>query len=46
VLNSKSEVEMDAAIMDGRNLRAGGVACVQNIAHPISLARLVMNKVT
>jgi beta-aspartyl-peptidase (threonine type) len=36
--------EMDAAIMDGRTLAAGAVASVQHIAHPISLARMVMER--
>ncbi len=36
--------EMDAAIMDGSTLAAGAVASVQHIAHPISLARLVMER--
>jgi len=36
--------EMDASIMDGRNLSCGAVAGVGHIAHPISLARLVMEK--
>ncbi len=45
VLTSDGEVEMDAVIMDGRDLRAGAVACVKNIANPINLARLVMDKV-
>ncbi|KAK3608610.1 hypothetical protein CHS0354_042608 [Potamilus streckersoni] len=44
VLNSKGEVEMDAIIMDGETLKAGGVACVQNIKNPIDLARLVMDE--
>jgi beta-aspartyl-peptidase (threonine type) len=43
-LNANGQVEMDAVIMDGSSLRAGGVACVQNIAHPVQLARLVMDK--
>jgi beta-aspartyl-peptidase (threonine type) len=34
---------MDAGIMDGRDLGAGAVAGVSNIANPIQLARLVMD---
>ena len=44
VLNENGKVEMDAAIMDGRELRAGAVAAVDNIANPIQLARLVMTE--
>lgn len=36
--------EMDAAIMDGKNLKAGAVAGVGNIKNPISAARAVMEK--
>src|SRR5262249_41104312 len=36
--------ELDAAIMDGSNLKAGAVAGVTHIKNPISLARLVMEK--
>jgi L-asparaginase / beta-aspartyl-peptidase len=36
--------EMDASIMDGRNLKAGAVAFVKNIKNPIKLARLVMER--
>jgi len=42
VLNEHGKVEMDAAIMDGRDLSAGAVAAVSNIANPVRLARLVM----
>ena len=44
VLNENGKVEMDAAIMDGRDLAAGAVAAVSNIANPVQLARLVMTK--
>jgi len=36
--------ELDAAIMDGKGLRAGAVAGVRDIKNPISAARLVMDK--
>jgi len=42
VLNENGKVEMDAAIMDGRDLSAGAVAGISNIANPIQLARLVI----
>ncbi|XP_022918585.1 isoaspartyl peptidase/L-asparaginase [Onthophagus taurus] len=44
VLNLDGEVEMDASIMLGSNLNAGGVTVVKNIKNPISLARRVMEK--
>jgi beta-aspartyl-peptidase (threonine type) len=44
VLNEDGKVEMDAAIMDGRDLSAGAIAAVDNIANPVQLARLVMSK--
>jgi len=37
-------IEMDASIMEGRNLGAGAVAMVKDIRHPVSLARQVMEK--
>uniref|UniRef100_UPI00358EED27 isoaspartyl peptidase/L-asparaginase isoform X1 n=2 Tax=Myxine glutinosa TaxID=7769 RepID=UPI00358EED27 len=43
-LNEVGEIEQDAMIMDGSMLNSGGVTCVKNIANPIHLARLVMNK--
>jgi len=36
--------ELDAAIMDGKNLSCGAVAGVKTVKNPISLARLVMEK--
>jgi beta-aspartyl-peptidase (threonine type) len=44
VLNENGKVEMDAAIMDGRDLAAGAVAAIDNIANPVQLARLVMTE--
>jgi L-asparaginase / beta-aspartyl-peptidase len=44
VLNAEGRVEMDAALMEGRELRAGAVACIQNIKNPIALARLVLER--
>jgi L-asparaginase / beta-aspartyl-peptidase len=42
VLNAEGKVEMDAALMNGRDLRAGAVACVKNVKNPIALARRVL----
>ncbi|TNN65431.1 Isoaspartyl peptidase/L-asparaginase [Liparis tanakae] len=44
VLNIRGEVEMDAIVMDGKTLGSGAVSAVRNIANPIQLARLVMDK--
>jgi len=41
-LTSIGTVEMDAAIMDGRDLSAGAVALIRNTKNPIHLARVVM----
>jgi len=41
VVNEEGRIEMDAAIMDGRDLSAGAVAAVPHIANPTRLARLV-----
>jgi beta-aspartyl-peptidase (threonine type) len=42
VLTSDATAEMDAAIMDGRSGRAGAVAAVTTVRHPVALARAVM----
>ncbi len=46
VFNSVGKHELDAAIVDGNDHRAGGVAGVTTIKNPISLARLVMTQTT
>ena len=42
VFTKKGVQEMDAAIMDGRNLDAGSVAGIRNVRNPIELAAEVM----
>ncbi|MEE9347502.1 MAG: isoaspartyl peptidase/L-asparaginase [Robiginitomaculum sp.] len=42
VFTHEGRNEMDASIMDGRNIDAGAVAGVRHIKNPISLAREVM----
>ena len=44
VFNHDGKNELDAAIMDGATLRAGGVANVHHVKNPILLARAVMEK--
>ena len=44
VFTNDGRNELDAAIMDGRNLNAGAVAGVGDIRNPVSVARLVMDK--
>ena len=44
VFNSIGTHEMDAAIMDGKTLKAGAVSLVTGIKNPITLARDVMDK--
>lgn len=44
VFSSAGKNEMDAAIMNGKDLTAGAVAGVSNIKNPVSLARDVMEK--
>lgn len=43
-LNCQGEVEMDASIMSGKDLRAGSVSMVRTVKNPVHLARLVMEK--
>ncbi|UPQ87777.1 isoaspartyl peptidase/L-asparaginase family protein [Vibrio sinaloensis] len=44
VLTHQEMVEMDASVMDGKDLNAGAIAGVRHIKNPIELARDVMNK--
>jgi beta-aspartyl-peptidase (threonine type) len=43
-LTSDGRVQLDALLMDGATLRAGGVACVERLRNPIHAARLVMDR--
>jgi beta-aspartyl-peptidase (threonine type) len=43
-LTRDGHVQMDALIMDGNTMRAGGVGCVEQVRNAIRLARLVMDK--
>ncbi|HEX7413174.1 MAG TPA: isoaspartyl peptidase/L-asparaginase [Bacteroidia bacterium] len=44
VFTHEGKHEMDASLMNGKDLTAGAVAGVSNIKNPISLARAVMDK--
>lgn len=44
VLTSAGTVELDASIMEGGQLRAGGVGAVSKVRHPIALARLLLEE--
>jgi beta-aspartyl-peptidase (threonine type) len=43
-LTRDGRVQLDALMMDGATLRAGGVGCVERIRNPILAARLVLEK--
>ena len=43
-LTRDGRVQMDALMMDGATLRAGGVACVERLQNPIQAARLVLDR--
>lgn len=43
-LTQDGRVQLDALLMDGLTLRAGGVACVERLRNPIHAARLVLDK--
>ena len=44
VFTSEGKNELDAAIMDGKNLNAGAITGVTTVKNPISLARKVMEE--
>lgn len=41
-LNSDGVVELDAGVMEGARLAAGGAACLRDVRHPIDLAVAIM----
>lgn len=43
-LTSDGRVQMDALLMDGGRMKAGGVACVERLRNPIQAARLVLER--
>jgi L-asparaginase / beta-aspartyl-peptidase len=43
-LTVDGKVQMDALIMDGATLRAGGVGCVERLRNPIRAARLILSE--
>ena len=43
-LTSNGRVQMDALLMDGGRMKAGGVACVERLRNPIQAARLVLEQ--
>jgi beta-aspartyl-peptidase (threonine type) len=43
-LNRDGRVQLDALIMDGASLRAGGVGCVERIRNPVHAARKVLEE--
>ncbi len=43
-LNREGKVQLDALIMDGATLRAGGVGCVERIANPVRAARKILSE--
>ncbi|XP_070567523.1 isoaspartyl peptidase/L-asparaginase-like [Ptychodera flava] len=43
-LNRDGKIQTDAMVMNGKNLKCGGVSAVMNIANPVYLAEQVMEK--
>src|SRR6266568_4390825 len=43
-LNRDGKVQLDALIMDGNTLRAGGVGCVERLRNPVRAARKILSE--
>ena len=43
-LNHRGEPEMDASIMEGKELMSGAVSMLKNVRNPIKLSRFIMEK--
>jgi len=43
-LNREGKVQLDALIMDGATLRAGGVGCVERLRNPVRAARKILSE--
>ncbi|XP_034480206.1 probable isoaspartyl peptidase/L-asparaginase GA20639 [Drosophila innubila] len=43
-LNTAGEVEMEASLMEGRDLRSGCVTLLRDVMHPITVARRLMER--
>jgi len=43
-LNREGKVQLDALIMDGGTLRAGGVGCVEHLRNPVRAARKILSE--
>jgi beta-aspartyl-peptidase (threonine type) len=43
-LTSDGRVQLDALLMDGARMKAGGVACVERLRNPIQAARLILEQ--
>jgi beta-aspartyl-peptidase (threonine type) len=43
-LTADGRVQLDALLMDGGRMKAGGVACVEHLRNPIKAARLVLEQ--
>src|SRR6202789_695969 len=43
-LNRDGRVQLDALIMDGSTLRAGGVGCVERVRNPVRAAQKILSE--